>query len=223
MSALTIAALMVAGYAAVAAILYRVLSGAVRRRMPVPAALILYFIALYLAPSWLAQMALPGLHVSYAVLACYAVGIAALAFAIRGFRRIPVEPTVADRLSIWARLGYGLALPLAVFVVVQFMLIATNPRPDSWGGMGLFFASLLAFPILLAANVWVLVLRWRRRHAAFLAGMALPLTVMVPSALFALGTDFRLIIPLYSPWGVLYAVPLVAAIVVTRWLLPKAA
>lgn len=176
--------------------------------------------------------------VGYAAFVCYAIGAAALALAVRGFRRVSVDPAAApapvhaaapprvepvDRVSMVARIGYGLILPLVVFVAFQFMLLATNPRPDSWGGMGLFFASLLAFPILLAANVWVLVPRWRRRHAAFLAGTALPLTVMVPSALFALGTDFRLVIPLYGPWGALYAVPLVAAFVVTRWRRAKAA
>lgn len=234
-------------YAALALLLYRLLGPAVERRLlHVAAALGIFLIALYLAPGvlirmafntaayvaypasgsepagWVALLATP-LH--YAMLACYGIGILWLVLATPEFLRrsraaaTPETATTAlsHCLSVPARFGYGIALPLLVLVVVQYLLMATNPHPDSWGGMGIFFTTVVAVPVLLIANTWVLVLRWRRRATAFLAGMALPLTIIVPSILYTFGSKrLSQMIFVYSPWALLYLLPLVAAVIVTR-------
>lgn len=73
-----------------------------------------------------------------------------------------------------ARMGYGVLLPVMVFIGYQFALIGSTSGTGSWDGMSLFFGSLFLVPGLVLLNGWVVPLRWKRGLAPFLAGLILP-------------------------------------------------
>lgn len=78
-------------------------------------------------------------------------------------------------LSLKARLGYGCALPLALYAAWQFLLAAYIGGLGGFGGMLVVIASFAAVPAAAVLNLWVLAPRWRSPWRAFLAGLALPL------------------------------------------------
>lgn len=98
--------------------------------------------------------------------------------------RMSTEDSIRNRIPAAARMGYGVALPLAAFIAYQFLLIESTSGTGSWHGMSIFFSSLFSVPVLLAANCWVIAFRWGGKLGAFLAGMALPLVVMVPEYMY---------------------------------------
>ncbi|HRD50311.1 MAG: hypothetical protein JNK95_03640 [Candidatus Competibacter sp.] len=87
------------------------------------------------------------------------------------------DRTACPGASLVARIGYGVLLPVAVFISYQFTLIESTSGTGSWDGMGLFFGSLFIVPGLVLLNGWVIPLRWERRLALFLAGLILPAVV----------------------------------------------
>jgi hypothetical protein len=80
-------------------------------------------------------------------------------------------------ISVLARIGNGVLLPVVVFVGWQYLLIASTSGTGSWAGMTIFFASLAVVPGLLVLDLWVLGVRWRGHFRAFFAGLALPAVV----------------------------------------------
>lgn len=80
-------------------------------------------------------------------------------------------------ISVLARFGNGVALPMVLFVLWQWVLIASTSGTGSWAGMTVFFTSLVTVPALLVLDSWVLAVRWRGHFRAFFAGLALPAIV----------------------------------------------
>lgn len=78
-----------------------------------------------------------------------------------------------------ARLGNGWALPLAMFVAWQFLLLPYIGSLGGFGGMVAFLAAFAIVPAVAVLNLWVLAFRWRGHFRAFLAGLALPLAAGV--------------------------------------------
>lgn len=85
---------------------------------------------------------------------------------------LPGTPVAAG-----TKLGYGLVLPLGVFLLYQFWLMGTRDGTGSWDGMNIFFWSLGLIPGLAIANIWVFPLTWRKRSHLFCAALALPAIV----------------------------------------------
>ena len=85
-------------------------------------------------------------------------------------------------LSMKARLGNGWALPLAMFVVWQFLLLPYIGSLGGFGGMVAFLAAFAIVPAVAVLNLWVLAFRWRGHFRTFLAGLALPFVVGVAQA-----------------------------------------
>lgn len=132
------------------------------------------------------------------------------------------EAEPAARVSILARIGNGVLLPVAFFVGWQYILIASTSGTGSWAGMTVFFASLFVVPALLVLDMWVVLVRWRGHFRCFFAGLALPAVVgafeawlMFGKKTAASGRAFDQFVQ--SPWAVLavlsLCLPLVAAIV----------
>lgn len=80
-------------------------------------------------------------------------------------------------ISLLARFGNGVALPMAVFVLWQWALVGWTGSKGGFGGMVLFFASLAIVPALAVLELWVLAVRWRGHFRAFFGGLALPAVV----------------------------------------------
>jgi hypothetical protein len=117
------------------------------------------------------------------------------------------------------RLGNGVALPLALFVLWQFALIASTRGTGSWAGMMVFFSSLVTVPALAVLNLWVLAVRWRGHFRAFFAGLALPAAFGALEAFVMFGSgrtlkplESALDSPLAPLVAIVFAVPLVAAV-----------
>jgi hypothetical protein len=55
-------------------------------------------------------------------------------------------------ISILSKTGYGILLPLIVFVAYQFVLIGSQDGTGSWDGMVIFFGTLFIAPGLLLLN-----------------------------------------------------------------------
>lgn len=77
-------------------------------------------------------------------------------------------------LSLKSRLGYGCALPTALFVAWQFLLLGYIGGLGGFGGMVAMFAAFFIVPAVAVLDLWVLAPRWRRPLQAFAAGLALP-------------------------------------------------
>jgi len=121
--------------------------------------------------------------------------------------------------SVRARIGNGVLLPLALFLLWQFALIESTRGTGSWAGMLVFFGSLVLVPALLVLDLWVLAVPWRGHFRAFFAGLALPAVVGAIEgwAMFASGSPQqalnRLIEhPLAPLIPILMGAPLIAAV-----------
>lgn len=127
--------------------------------------------------------------------------------------------TAPAPISVPARLGNGVLLPMALFVLWQFALIASTSGTGSWAGMTVFFSSLITVPALIVLDLWVLAVRWRGHFGAFFAGLALPAAFGALEALVMYGSR-RTLAPLESalesplaPFvGIAFAVPLIVAV-----------
>lgn len=127
--------------------------------------------------------------------------------------------TAPAPISLLARLGNGVLLPMALFVLWQFALIASTSGTGSWAGMTVFFSSLVTVPALIVLDLWVLAVRWRSHFRALFAGFALPAAFGALEALVMHGSG-RTLAPLESalenPFAPLvaiaFAIPLVAAV-----------
>jgi hypothetical protein len=139
-----------------------------------------------------------------------------------------MEPERAEGspISVLARLGNGVLLPMGVFVLWQGVLIASTSGTGSWAGMMVFFSSLVTVPALAVLDLWVLAVRWRGHFRAFFAGLALPAAFGALEALVMHGSGRRLApleSALQSPFApfvaIAFAVPLIAAVTmaVGRW------
>jgi hypothetical protein len=122
-------------------------------------------------------------------------------------------------ISVWARIGIGVLLPLALFLLWQFLLIASQTGHGSWMGMTVFFGTLFLVPPLLVLDLWVLAVPWRGHFRAFVAGLALPAVVgaLEGWVMFSSRTPYqaldRLIEhPLAPVVLILMCVPLIAAV-----------
>lgn len=93
--------------------------------------------------------------------------------------------------SIASRLLNGLVLPLLLFLLWQWALMASTSGTGSWAGMGLFFFSLLAVPALPVLNLWVLAVPWRGHFRAFFGGLALPALIGAAEFLLLHGRDWQ--------------------------------
>jgi hypothetical protein len=120
---------------------------------------------------------------------------------------------------VLARLGNGVLLPMGVFVLWQWVLIASTSGTGSWAGMTVFFTSIVTVPALAVLDLWVLAVRWRGHFRAFFAGLALPAAFGALEALVMYGSG-RTLAPLESalqsplaPFiAIAFAVPLIAAV-----------
>lgn len=129
-----------------------------------------------------------------------------------------LRPPVTS-ISVLARLGNGVLLPMVLFVLWQFALIASTRGTGSWGGMTVFFSSLVTVPALIVLDLWVLAVRWRGHFRAFFAGLALPAAFGALEALVMFGSR-RTLAPLesaldspFAPFvAIAFAVPLIAAV-----------
>ena len=111
-------------------------------------------------------------------------------------------------------------LPLVVFVIWQFVLIASTSGTGSWAGMTIFFSSLVTVPVLAVLNLWVLVPRWRGHFRAFVAGLGLPAAFGALELLMLHGPTKQKDLlgaaidsPLAPLVAILFCVPLIAAVV----------
>ncbi|HUN68944.1 MAG TPA: hypothetical protein VMU46_09105 [Burkholderiales bacterium] len=127
----------------------------------------------------------------------------------------PSKPAV----SVLARIGNGVLLPLALFLLWQFALIESTRGTGSWAGMLIFFGSLILVPALVVLDLWVLAVPWRGHFRAFFAGLALPAVVgaIEAWAMFASGSPQqaleRLAVhPLAPLVPILMCAPLIAAV-----------
>ena len=139
-----------------------------------------------------------------------------------------MEPARAEvpPVSVLARLGNGVLLPMALFILWQWMLIASTSGTGSWAGMMVAFSSLVTVPALTVLDLWVLAVRWRGHFRAFFAGLALPAAFGALEALVMYGSG-RTLAPLESalesplaPFAAIaFAVPLVVAVTAAagRW------
>ena len=121
--------------------------------------------------------------------------------------------------SVRARAGNGVLLPMVPFVLWQFALMESTRGTGSWAGMLVFFGSLFLVPALLVLNLWVLAVPWRGHFRAFFAGLALPALVGALEAWAMMGSGSaqqalnRLIDhPLAPLVPILMCAPLIAAI-----------
>jgi hypothetical protein len=93
-------------------------------------------------------------------------------------------PASAKPISALSRAFNGLLLPVALFILLQVVLIESTRGTGSFGGMMIFFWSLALVPAVVVLNLWVLFVRWQGHFRAFFAGLALPAAVGVAEALF---------------------------------------
>jgi hypothetical protein len=123
--------------------------------------------------------------------------------------------------SLVAKIGFGILIPVVFFVGYQLALIGSTSGTGSWDGMSLFFGSLVIVPGLLVVNCWVLPLRWKRKFTLFFAGMMLPAAIGLVEYLWLQGpTKARAAIngafvaPCIWIWlfGVAFFVPLIVSV-----------
>jgi hypothetical protein len=93
------------------------------------------------------------------------------------------RPAEAKPVSVLSRIVNGLLLPLALLILWQVVLIESTRGTGSFGGMTIFFLSLVLVPAVLVLNLWVLLVRWQSHFRAFFAGLALPAVVGMAEAL----------------------------------------
>ena len=139
-----------------------------------------------------------------------------------------MEPARAEGppISVLARLGSGVLLPMALFVLWQGLLISFTTGHGSWAGMTVFFSSLVTVPALAVLDLWVLAVRWRAHFPVFVAGLALPAAFGALEALVMFRSG-RTIAPLESAFekplapfvAIAFLVPLISAVavVIGRW------
>jgi hypothetical protein len=82
-----------------------------------------------------------------------------------------------NKVSLVAKIGLGILLPVATFVGYQAALIGSTSGTGSWDGMGIFFGSIVIVPGLLVLNCWVIPVRWVKKRSVFLAGAMLPAVI----------------------------------------------
>lgn len=73
-----------------------------------------------------------------------------------------------------AKIGYGIVLPVAAFVLYQALLLESLSGTGSWDGILLGLGLVFMVPGLLLAGCWVLAWPWTGRRKVFAAGLALP-------------------------------------------------
>lgn len=95
--------------------------------------------------------------------------------------------TIARTLSGAAKFGYGVVVPVALFVAYQALLLLSLDSGGGWDGMAIAFGSLVIVPALLIANCWLLFIAWERRLALVRAGSALPALVGIMELLLTHG------------------------------------
>ena len=93
----------------------------------------------------------------------------------------------------FARKAYlGIALPLALFALWQWILVETTRGDGTFSGMLLFLAQAALLPAVAVANAWTLPLAWRSPPALVAAGCALPAAVGAVEVALVHGTgSFR--------------------------------
>lgn len=124
-------------------------------------------------------------------------------------------------ISIWAKIGYGILIPVLGFIGFQAALIQSTSGTGSWDGMGIAFGSIVLVPGLLITNGWILPLRWNRRSTVLLAGLGLPAVIALLEYLWLYGNASRWLInaafvaPFYWIWAfvILMFLPLCASII----------
>ncbi len=87
------------------------------------------------------------------------------------------EHASVNKVSLVAKIGLGILLPVATFVAYQTALIGSTSGTGSWDGMGIFFGSIVIVPGLLVLNCWVIPVRWVQKRSVFLAGAMLPAAI----------------------------------------------
>jgi hypothetical protein len=95
------------------------------------------------------------------------------------------QGAAAKQPGAFAKIGYGILLPIAVFLAFQFALIESTRGDGTFTGMLLFFGLAWILPAMVVMNCWVIPLRWRRKRSVFLAGLLLPCVIGAVEALFA--------------------------------------
>ncbi len=132
-----------------------------------------------------------------------------------------MQDCTVPALSGFAKLSYGLVLPVLVLFLCQVALLLSLSGSGSWDGMGLVLATLFILPGMLLANCWVLPWRWTTRGQLFAAGLALPAVLVLAEFLWLHGGPVRRLInaafvaPFLWVWlfFLLLFVPLIASLV----------
>lgn len=136
------------------------------------------------------------------------------------------DRTARPGTSLGARLGYGVLLPVTVFIGHQFALIESTSGTGSWDGMSLFFGSLVIVPGLVLLNGWVIPLQWKRRLTVLLAGLLLPASIGLTEYVWLYGPspmraaiNAAFVAPFIWVWAftLLLCVPLVTVILRAVW------
>jgi len=88
-----------------------------------------------------------------------------------------------------ARIGYGIVLPVAAFVLYQALLLESLSGTGSWDGILIGLGLIFMVPGLLLAGCWVLAWPWTSRLKVFAAGLALPAVLALVEYLWLYGSD----------------------------------
>jgi len=88
-----------------------------------------------------------------------------------------------------AKIGYGVVLPVAAFVLYQALLLESLSGTGSWDGILLGLGLIFMVPGLLLAGCWVLAWPWTSRLKVFAAGLALPAVLALVEYLWLYGSD----------------------------------
>jgi hypothetical protein len=89
-----------------------------------------------------------------------------------------MKNTEEQPVSIIIRTILAIPVATALFIFGQWLLIYGTNGTGRWEGMTIFFGSLVLVPLLLAANVWVVLTRFTNICKVLAASLALPLTVV---------------------------------------------
>lgn len=72
------------------------------------------------------------------------------------------------------RILLGVAVPLGTYVLASGALLLSVPYEKDWTGVGAAVLAALLGVILMIANWWVVLIRWKDAATVFAAGIVLP-------------------------------------------------